>query len=157
MKNKLKLFGLLLLLSMALTNCTKNDQPYASSQQNSEVEKRAEIIPKILLSERWSISKFRDEKRDLTEAFKGYVLKFYPNGKLIAENGGNPINGTWEYAPTDNPNELVLRFFYYPLFEELSETWHITVYTDDYFRMVTEDDGNAKFLQITKVGRRTVP
>ena len=104
-----------------------------------------------LTSNQWKISYFFDEK-DETSDFTGYVLTFQANGTIQAVKGASTVSGNWETEGESGVLELILLFNSNILFDELSDDWEVTEFSNTTIKLkhVSGGDGSVSYLTLTK-------
>lgn len=72
----------------------------------------------------WIVSSYDEDGDDQTGDYAGYVMDFNAmNGTVVATNGSNPNNGTWEVQSSGN--KLLLDFGTALPFEEFNDDWDV--------------------------------
>ena len=71
----------------------------------------------------WFVFSYLDDGDDETGDYNGYDVTFNTDGTVIATNGGNTNNGTWEVLSAGN--KLLLDFGVQLPFEEFNDDWDV--------------------------------
>lgn len=132
-----KLFAIIIFLPFI--SCVENDNPTENiADTNSFLE--------ATQNERWVISKFVEEGRDLTTNYVGYTFLFAQDRKLSVENKSELSQGTWRIQRDENIPELYLQFVNNRLLEELNEDWEIVEFSSTQISLIEADDAGIDTL-----------
>ena len=71
----------------------------------------------------WIVALYLDDGDDETGDYAGYNVTYNANGTVVATNGGNTNNGTWEVLSAGN--KLLLDFGVQMPFEEFNDDWDV--------------------------------
>ena len=80
-------------------------------------------IEDFLTDGTWFVFSYLDDGDDETGDYNGYDVTFNTNGTVIATNGGNTNNGTWEVLSAGN--KLLMDFGVQLPFEEFNDDWDV--------------------------------
>lgn len=115
-------------------------------------------ISNLMATGTWTITNFVDSGSDETSNFTGYGFSFNADGKLVADNGSNTINGTWSVTDDsssddsnddssidDSGDDIDFNIFFASPsnFSELSEDWDIVSRTDSRIVLIHVSGGNG--------------
>ncbi|MBX2828258.1 MAG: hypothetical protein KTR22_08850 [Flavobacteriaceae bacterium] len=82
----------------------------------------------ILSDGTWIVALYSDDGSDETADYSGYDIAFNIDGTVIADNGSNTNNGTWEALNSDNT--LLLDFGLDFPFDEFNDDWDVISVSD---------------------------
>ncbi len=71
----------------------------------------------------WIVALYNDDGDDETGDYAGYNITYNANGTVVATNGSNTNNGTWEVLSAGN--KLLLDFGTQMPFEEFNDDWDV--------------------------------
>ncbi len=131
-----------------------------NSDDNNSVNSTADIqeISNLVSSGTWVITSFVDSGSDETANFTGYGFTFNADGKLLADNGSNTIDGTWsvtddssdddssdDSSNDDSSDDIDFNIFFASPsnFNELSEDWDIVSRTESRIELIHISGGNG--------------
>jgi hypothetical protein len=134
MKN-MKLIPLQFILLMLLFSCSSEDD--SPSPENSTV------VADAVRSGTWRITYFWDTDKEETNHYLGYSFTFAQNGDLIATNGSNTYNGSWNTGTDDSQVKLIINFSAPEDFVEISDDWHVLEQTASKIRLEDVSGGNG--------------
>lgn len=97
----------------------------------------------ILTDGQWYVQSYIDDGDDETNDYNGYVLGFYANGTVTAENGSNTNNGTWSVVAGSNGLEVILDFGVSIPFDEFNDDWDVDTYTTTRVELADVSGGNG--------------
>jgi|AntRauMFilla1563_2_1112583.scaffolds.fasta_scaffold00345_10 hypothetical protein len=138
-----KLFAIILLLPFI--SCIEDDNAAENiTDTNSFLE--------ATQNERWVISKFVEEGRDLTTNYLGSTFLFAEERKLTVENGSEFSQGSWRIERDENISELYLQFVNNRLLEELNEDWEIVEFSSSRISLIEADDTEIDTLIFVRAG-----
>lgn len=130
---KLKLISsTLIVLSLLLTSCEKDDDPSAGTTNISNIVKQGN----------WRITLYNDSGTDELYHFTGYTFTF-SNGTVSAVRNTTTVNGTYSTMFDDSKNKFLLNFGATAPFEELNDDWHIIEETSTKIRLQDVSGGNG--------------
>jgi hypothetical protein len=75
----------------------------------------------------WFVASYTDDGDNQTGDYAGYTLDWDSSGTVVASNGGNTNNGTWQVL--SGGNELLLNFTGVP-FDEFNDDWDVLMVSD---------------------------
>ena len=131
----------LLVVGIILSSCTEEGNNMEDLSQLS--------VENNLEAGAWQITLFEDSGKDETNHFSGYDFTFEGNGTLIADNGMNTVQGTWNITDSNsNDNsleDLDLNIFFNVTndFEELNDDWDILTNTSMKIELIDISGGNG--------------
>ncbi len=79
----------------------------------------------ILQDGQWLVALYLDDGDDETSDYNDYVLTFNNDGTVIAENGTDSIDGTWDVTGSTGNLKLVLDFGASIPFDEFNDDWDV--------------------------------
>ena len=79
-------------LSLFVMACDSSDD---SNDDNNNNSNSADLTSEIMEQGDWQITYFNDSGEDQTNDFNGYTFVFNTNGTIVASNGTQTIDGTW--------------------------------------------------------------
>ncbi len=124
-----------------VASCSTDDDDILISSSNIEQ------ISSALNSGTWVITTFIDSGKNETDDFTGYNFGFGDNGKLIATNGSNTVNGTWSVTRDNSSNsndiDFNIAFLSPDSFQELSEDWSIVSIGNNKIDLIHISGGNG--------------
>ena len=122
-------------------SCSDNNELIVD-QVPSQVESQIE-------SKNWIITEFNDSGKDETAHFTGYIFTFEKDGKIIANNGSNRIEGTWQITDDNSSDdsqddlELIIYFNLSNDFEDLNEDWDFISSSATKMELIHVSGGNG--------------
>lgn len=138
----LKIFTSVLLVStLFLMSCNKDDD---STSKNTQEQ----IISNVSKGT-WRITKFIDSDQDEIYHFNGYNLTFQKSGVLVANNGTNNYEGTWNISGSssndDSQNDIDFNIFFNLAnkFEDLNDDWDIVSFSATKIELIDISGGNG--------------
>nr|WP_299339298.1 hypothetical protein [Allomuricauda sp.] len=143
MKN-LKSVGLVCLMIFAVS-CDDSDDSNGASAPVSFSGTDVVALTDSTQNGSWRITQFLDDGTDETNDFEGYVFTFNSDGSVVANNGGNSVNGTWSIEMDDDDDdrdeiEFEISFSGSSEFDDLSDDWDVMEYTSSRIRLSEDDD-----------------
>lgn len=114
MKMKGRFLALLLIISVAFSNCKKEDRISPSNA----------IINTVVVPGDWKIALFNELSTDKTSKFKWYSFKFNTNGTITAINGSSSVNGAWSTVREGKIRKIIIYFSSAPL-DDLNDDWRV--------------------------------
>ncbi|MDF2435644.1 MAG: hypothetical protein K0Q95_20 [Bacteroidota bacterium] len=143
MKNSVKIFVTAVLIGSAgLQSCTK--------------EKQQEIAYKLaenyINEGKWKVSSFKEDDKDETGHFDGYVFVFNTDNTVTATKGNSTVKGTWSTGTDNSKTKMNINFSSAPL-DELSEDWIIVNGSKSSIELkhVSGGDGGTDYLTFQKI------
>jgi len=80
-------------MSMFFIACDSSDD--SNDDNNNSNSNSADLTSEIMEQGDWQITRFEDSGVDQTIDFNGYTFVFNTDGTVIASNGNQTVNGTW--------------------------------------------------------------
>lgn len=96
----------------------------------------ATILPEGI----WFVASYTDDGDDETGDYAGYTIDFSNAGTVVASNGSNTNNGTWQVLSAGN--KLLLDFVGIP-FDEFNDDWDVISVTDTRVELRDVSGGNG--------------
>jgi hypothetical protein len=128
----------------------------AAGMQSCTKEKQEEIAYKVASNYvnegKWKVSSFREEDKDETSHFDGYVFVFNTDNTVTATKGNSSEKGTWSTGTDDSKTKMNINFSTAPL-NELSEDWTIVNGSKSSIELkhVSGGDGGTDYLTFQKI------
>lgn len=94
----------------------------------------------ILEDGTWFVQLYTDDGDDETGDYNGYTIDFQNSGAVIATNGSNTNNGTWQVLSAGN--KLDLNFSGVP-FDEFNDDWDVIMTTETRVELRDVSGGNG--------------
>ncbi|MBT0607390.1 hypothetical protein [Aequorivita echinoideorum] len=112
-----------------------------------------EELSTILIDGQWYVQSYIDDGDNETNDYNGYSVTFNSNGSVIAQNGGNTINGTWSVINSSSGLDLILDFGNTIPFDEFNDDWDVVNYSDIKIELtdVSGGNGGTDFLTFEKI------
>lgn len=136
--------GLLLTFSFTLLSCSKDD----SSTDNTPTQ-----VEENFSTGTWKVTLFEEDGVNQTSYFNGYNFSFNTNKTVVATNGSNTVNGTWNSFVDSGSTKFDLNFSVSSgPFEEISEDWRVisNSSTKIELRDVSGGDGSIDLLTFSR-------
>lgn len=127
-------FSFLLLLSIALVACDKQD---ITSSTGDNVDSVAEFL---LHDKGLKITLLTDDEDNETSYFDSYIFVFRADGTVAATNTAATITGNYSVFRDDGRIELRMSFPIIPKFHELNDDWYFISINQDKIRF--DDSGD---------------
>ncbi len=147
----------LVVLVIAVTSCSKGDDPAPDDNNNNNNGTSADQTIQVVQTGSWRITSFIDSGQNETADFTGYTFSFNTNGTLVATNGSETIMGTWNVTDgsanssndddgnsTDDDNFNI--FFSVPdtsKFDDLIDDWDFISVTNTKIELIDISGGNG--------------
>jgi len=94
----------------------------------------------ILQDGTWFVALYTDDGDDETGDYNGYDIDFMNSGTVVASNGSNTNNGTWQVL--NSGNKLDLNFTGVP-FDEFTDDWDVIMVTETRVELRDVSGGNG--------------
>lgn len=88
----------------------------------------------------WFVSSYTDDGDNETGDYAGYTIDWNNAGTVVATNGGNTNNGTWQVLSSGN--KLLLNFNGNP-FDEFNDDWDVLMVSDTRVELQDVSGGNG--------------
>ena len=116
MKNRIIFIMLLIITTVAVSSCSKDDENLADPSQTQQ----------NVQSGTWRVTLYNDSGENRTSNFNGYNFTFNSNGSVTASNGVITQTGTLSVYTDSGVTKFQLTFQTVSgPFEEISEDWRI--------------------------------
>lgn len=163
---KTLLFGKVIFLSLLFTlaSCSSNDDNDNSSGGGAgggggtggNVNTQIDELRTIMASGTWIITFYFDNNQEETNDYRTFSFIFNPQGSLNASDGIDSNNGTWSVTPDssgDGEIDFNISFASPPDFEELSDDWDVTSYSNDKLELrdISGGNGNTDLLTFERL------
>lgn len=134
MKNRLILLTLLIMTTIAVSSCSKDDDsPADPSQTQDNVQ-----------SGTWRVTLYNDSGENRTSYFEGFSFTFNTNGSLTAVNGTLTQNGTYSVYKDSGDTKFDITFQASSgPFEEISEDWRVITQSASKIELINVSGGNG--------------
>jgi hypothetical protein len=80
-------------LHLFFVACNPSDD--SNDDNNNSSSNSADLTSEIMEQGDWQITRFEDSGVDQTNDFNGYTFVFNTDGTVVASNGNQTVNGTW--------------------------------------------------------------
>lgn len=141
---KLAIFAALLFaFTFALPSCSKDD----------DTENTPKQVEENFSTGTWKVTLFEEDGVNQTGYFTGYNFTFSASKTVVATNGTNTVNGTWNSFIDSGSTKFLLDFNVSSgPFEEISEDWRVlsNSATKIELRHVSGGDGSIDLLTFTR-------
>jgi hypothetical protein len=141
MKTTVKLFLLVLTISLASCSKSNNDNPSSSSTNKTEQ-----------VSGNWTVIYFFDSGKDESSDFSGYTFYFDSGDVLRAVSGSSTYTGTWRIGDSSSDddsssNRLVITISGNKEMDHLQHDWIIEKITDNEIRLKDDNLSSGEELR----------
>jgi hypothetical protein len=127
----------LLFLSVALFACDQDDDDGGPTSNNDQ-----DTVSEFLLhDDGLIISLLTDDEDDETDYFDSYVFFFNENGSVMATDGNQTVEGSYNVFTDDGRVELEMDFPDIQNFDELNDDWYFISIDQNTIRF--DDDGDT--------------
>ncbi|WP_250432918.1 hypothetical protein [Hanstruepera flava] len=154
---KLVLFSKVIALSLlfALGSCSSTDDDSSTGGGSGgsggggtggNVNAQIDELKTIMATGSWVVTFYFDTDHEETNNFTTFSFIFNPQGSINASNGVDTNNGTWSVTPDssgDGDIDFNISFTSPPDFEEISDDWDVTSYSDDKLELRDVSGGNG--------------
>ncbi len=131
----------LLFFSVALVACEQDDNP-------SPADNDLDAVSAFLMNDSGLIiSLLTDDDDDETEYFDSYRFVFNSDGRVVATNADEVVNGTYALSRDDERIELSLNFPDLQNFDELNDDWYFVSINQNTIRFDDDDDDDGDILE----------
>ena len=130
----------------AMQGCDEDDD-----NDHNDDDADTGLCTSVLLGSNWHIISFVHEV-DQTDAFADFVFTFHADSTVSATDGSSAITGTWETDGDDGTIELDLHFTEESPFDDLSESWKLTEFSNTLIKLkhVSEEEAYEDVLVFEK-------
>ena len=95
MKYNLLKANIFLIAALHLFFVACNPSDDSNDDNNNSSSNSADLTSEIMEQGDWQITRFEDSGVDQTNDFNGYTFVFNTDGTVVASNGNQTVNGTW--------------------------------------------------------------
>ncbi|MDF2437360.1 MAG: hypothetical protein K0Q95_1736 [Bacteroidota bacterium] len=148
MKAQIGMLVAAIALTMVTTSCEKDDNssngPAALVDDNGSGGNGSDDGTENVSHEpKWKVTVFKEDEKDETNHFNGYLLRFNTDGSANAFNSTGVTKGTWRKSE----NNFVINFPSEPL-SELNDDWQIISETKTHMELehISGGDGSRDYL-----------
>jgi hypothetical protein len=137
------------IIESVIDECDEDDDN--DHNDDDEDPDDSELFVELVKGE-WIVGYFFNET-DKTSDFTDYKFTFSTDSTVIADNGSNQINGTWDGKSEDNgSHELELKFAETALFVQLEDDWDVLDFDGKVIKLMDEDtvEGSKRFLNFER-------
>ena len=141
-------------LSLFVMACDSSDD---SNDDNNNNSNSADLTSEIMEQGDWQITYFNDSGEDQTNDFSGYTFVFNTDGTVVASNGTQTIDGTWNiYDDSSNSSsdddgnssdddDFILSFNVPETsdFEDLNDEWDFVSVSATKIELIDISGGNG--------------
>ncbi|WP_223033015.1 hypothetical protein [Hanstruepera marina] len=154
MKN-LALFSKVIILSLLFTlgSCSSTDDNDSTGGggiggggTGGNVNTQIDELKTTMATGSWVVTFYFDTDHEETNNFTTFSFIFNPQGSINASNGVDTYNGTWSVTPDssgDGDIDFNISFASPPDFEEISDDWDVTFYSDVKLELRDVSGGNG--------------
>lgn len=134
MKNRLILLTLLIIMTITVSSCSKDDDSSADPSQTQD----------NVQSGTWRVTLYNDSGENRTSYFEGFSFTFNTNGSLTAVNGTVTQNGTYSVYKDSGDTKFDITFQASSgPFEEISEDWRVITQSASKIELINVSGGNG--------------
>ncbi len=107
----------------------------------------------IIIDGKWVVANYNDSGVDETANYADFNFTFNIDGTVLASNGTDTINGTWQEVIDGEKYKLVLDFGATVPFDEFNEDWDVDGFTGNRIELrdVSGGDGSIDILVFEKM------
>ena len=107
----------------------------------------------LIINGKWVVANYNDSGVDETANYAGFDFTFSLTGTLVATNGTDTINGTWEEVIDGEKHKLVLDMGATVPFDEFTEDWDVVSFSDTRIDLkdISGGDGTTDILVFEKL------
>jgi len=87
-------------------------------------------LSQFIVEGEWAVANYKDAGIDETVNYQGYKLTFNTDGRVVATNDTDTVNGTWSEIVDGEKHKMVLDFGATVPFDEFAEDWDIVSFTE---------------------------
>jgi hypothetical protein len=132
------LVGCMLTCSLMFTGCSQNSSN--DSDISPSVNDAGAVSSFLMHNNGLVITLLTDDEDNETYYFEGFVFNFNSSGGVVATNGSDTINGSYDVFRDDGRVELYMDFPNIGNFEELDDDWYFISIDQNTIRF--NDDGD---------------
>jgi len=110
-------------------------------------------LAEIIVDGNWIVVNYNDSGIDETANYTGFNFTFNQDGTVVATNGTETINGTWEDVIDGEIQKLILDMGLTVPFDEFNDDWDVEVFTETRIELkdVSGGDGTTDTLVFEKL------
>jgi hypothetical protein len=107
----------------------------------------------LIVDGTWVVANYNDSGVDETANYAGFSFTFYQDNTVVASNGTDTINGTWEEIIDSGDHKLVLDMGLTVPFDEFAEDWDVVSYSETRIDLkdISGGDGSTDILVFEKI------
>lgn len=107
----------------------------------------------LILDGKWKVANYNDSGVDETASYTGFSFTFNEDNTVVATNGTDTINGTWEEVIDSGQHKLVLDMGLTVPFDELNDDWDVVSFSEARIDLkdVSGGDGSTDVLVFEKI------
>ncbi len=107
----------------------------------------------LIVDGKWIVANYNDSGVDETVNYAGFSFIFYQDNTVVATNGTDTINGTWEEIIDSGDHKLVLDMGLTVPFDEFAEDWDVESYSETRIDLkdISGGDGSTDILVFEKI------
>jgi hypothetical protein len=107
----------------------------------------------LIVDGTWVVANYNDSGVDETANYAGFSFIFYQDNTVVATNGTDTINGTWEEIIDSGDHKLVLDMGLTVPFDEFAEDWDVVSYSETRIDLkdISGGDGSTDILVFEKI------
>jgi hypothetical protein len=143
-------------MSMFFIACDSSDDSNDDNNNNSS-SNSADLTSEIMEQGDWQVTYFVDSGVDQTNDFNGYTFVFNTDGTVIASNGNQTVNGTWNIfddssnsssdddGNSSDDDDFILDFAVPESsdFEDLNDEWDFSSVSNSKIELIDISGGNG--------------
>ena len=147
-------------LSLFVVACDSGDD---SNDDNNNNSNSADLTSEIMEQGDWQITRFEDSGEDQTNDFNGYTFVFNTDGTVVASNGTQTIDGTWNIfddssnsssdddGNSSDDDDFILSFNVPETsdFEDLNDEWDFNSVSATKIELIDISGGNGDMDYLT--------
>lgn len=107
----------------------------------------------LIIDGKWVVANYNDSGVDETANYAGFDFTFNQDSTVVATNGTDSINGTWEEVIEGEKHKLVLDMGTTVPFDEFTEDWDVVSFTETRIDLkdISGGDGTTDILVFEKL------
>ena len=142
-------------LHLFFVACNPSDD--SNDDNNNSSSNSADLTSEIMEQGDWQITRFEDSGVDQTNDFNGYTFVFNTDGTVVASNGNQTVNGTWNIfddssnsssdddGNSSDDDDFILDFAVPESsdFEDLNDEWDFISVSNTKIELIDISGGNG--------------
>lgn len=143
--------SILLVFAVFTTACSKDENDDVTNKETNTNNNSSEDAN--LTAKSWQITYLWDGDKEETYHFNGYAFVFNEDNTVVATKNNNTLSGSWEIIESSDHNKLDIDFGETEPFDELTDDWHITSFTENKIELedVSGGDGLTDYLKFEAI------